>query len=303
MDVMAVYQRALMSLAFFLLFTTAALAYWVPMTMEEKVRAADVIAVVQVTSTASTPDHPKIFLRDQASLRVLRLFKGRTKKPSVLVGFTPWFACSSAHYRRGEEWLVFLHRVSPGVYNTVDFGAGQLKVTESSLRLIEVMTSKDVKLREPIQVGPRPIKPASWRSLNVSGVRPGMTPADVAAAVGRPSRKTKAGTWRYRNKEIALVRFGPKRRVSLSLGAGLRIGGKRIVESFEDPAFLKALGPPSQLVGDWHLFRLGRRTLAVEVKNDSLGRFCLFAGSEDFRALLKSGRLRLPACRRGAQAR
>ncbi len=268
------------------------------MPLTEKVERADLIAVVQVTSKSWQPNLAEKLLRRQARLRVLTLYKGTAEDPEVLVGFEEDFICSGNRYVPSEEWLVFLARVRPGVYRTVNLAGGQVQPRPSTLAQVKKLTGKEVKVNDRVAVAPPAkhkipdrVTSASWIHLNVSGVRPGMTPAQVVAAVGKPDKKAGDGSWWYWNSDISQVRFGSDGRVSGSIGGGLRLRTRHLMGSASDPSLLEALGTPSQVIGDWHVFRQHGRTLAIEVAGESLYRFCLFTEPSDVGSFLVLARL------------
>jgi hypothetical protein len=103
-----------------------AYGYWQRLGPRALVRAADVIAVISIEKVTRTHVHDRWWAYGQrVTARVLHPIKGHLPKRLTIYAGED-FICSSAHYRAGSRYLVFL--TDRDFLTTTDLAGGQFEI-------------------------------------------------------------------------------------------------------------------------------------------------------------------------------
>ena len=264
------------------------------MALKDKLANADVVALVHVRARSAYPKSFNPVLDRRAILRVVTSYKGKAEGTEIAVAFGPTPECSDLSYQVNESWLVFLKRVRPGIYTTVNCHYGQLRPWESLLERLRAMTGPGTMVGSPLRAGkplimvPSELSSKQWNSLRIVGLAPGMSEEEVRAAAGKPDRSAHAGRWWDWKQTDVRVRFDANRKVDLLEGPVLALGAVPLLANSDQHEAADALGRPYGSQGSWKLYGKQGRFLAVRFRGERLTRFCMTGGDQTLRAYLNS---------------
>lgn len=292
MGLLGKFKNAL--LAGLLLWSTVSAAPPVEMSLKEKVAQADVVALVHVRTSSTYPRSANPVLDRRSILRVVTSYKGRVEGTEITVAYGPTPECRELDYEADESWVVFLKRIRPGVYTTVNCHFGQMRPWEPLLeRLRKVtgpgtMVGSPLKTGEPLVLVPSALSAKQWLSLRIVGLATGMGEDEVRAAAGKPDRTAHSGRWWYWKGTDVRVRFDGKRKVDLVEGPSLSLGSTPLLKIFDQPEAAESLGKAYAKQGSWRFYSAGGRFLAVRFRGERLTRFCMTSSDQALRAYVNS---------------
>lgn len=281
-------------LAGLLLWAAATASPPAEMSLKDKVAQADVVALVHVRKSSTYPRSANPVLDRRSILRVVTSYKGRVEGTEITVAYGPTPDCRDLDYEADESWVVFLKRIRPGIYTTVNCHYGQMRPWEALLERLRKVTGPGTMIGSPLKSGeplvlvPSELSAKQWKSLCIVGLGPGMGEDEVRAAAGKPDRTAHAGRWWYWKDTDVRVRFDAKRKVDLIEGPTVGLGASPLLESYDQPEAAESLGKPYASQGSWKFYSNGGRYVAVRFRGERLTRYCMTTGDQSMRAYINS---------------
>lgn len=130
------WRALLLAVLCLVLASETAFAYYVPLSLRERVLASDLIVLVRITSKHWEPHAPQAIDERQAVADVRTILSGHPEGRTIRINFGDDFICSGNYFAVGETWLVFLKRLRPGVYRTVDYAGSQRPPSQHNLNVV-----------------------------------------------------------------------------------------------------------------------------------------------------------------------
>jgi hypothetical protein len=266
------------------------------LTLKQKIARADLVALVQVRSKSLYAKEPNPLLRRRAILRVVTLYKGKAEGNEVAVAYGGDANCQGLIYLANDSWLVFLKRLKPGMYLTLNCPYGQMEPWESLLDQVRALTGPGRMMGAPLKSGkplmllPQELAVGEWSELRIGGVSPGMAVDRVLAVAGKPARRSQGGRWWSWRKGELKAHFNAEGRVDLVCGPALHEGPTPLLKGKGQLQAAQALGQPFAALAGWNLYRSHGFYAAVEVKAGRMASFRLAANERALRAGLRAGK-------------
>lgn len=281
-------------LAGLLLLSVATASPLSEMSLKEKVAQADVVALVHVRKSTTYPRSANPILDRRSILRVVTSYKGRVEGTEITVAYGPTSECRDLAYAADESWVVFLKRVRPGIYTTVNCHYGQMRPWEPLLERLRKVTGPGTMVGSPLRTGeplvlvPSALSAKQWKSLRIVGLAPGMGEDEVRAAAGKPDRTAHSGRWWYWKGTDVRVRFDGKRKIDLIEGPSMGLGSSSLLKSYDQPEAAESLGKPYAKQGSWKFYGAAGRFVAIRFRGERLTRFCMTSSDQALRAYVNS---------------